>query len=66
MIENMKTIELTEKQAELLKELLSLDMERMGFDSEESDKFMKNYNGLYHGIGIGICMGILISIIIVY
>ena len=61
----MKTIELTEKQAELLKELLSLDMERMGFDSEESDKFMKNYNGLYHGIGIGICMGILISIIIV-
>lgn len=35
--QNMKTIELTEKQAELLKELLSLDMERMGFDSEESD-----------------------------
>ena len=35
--QNMKIIELTEKQAELLKELLSLDMERMGFDSEESD-----------------------------
>ncbi len=35
--QNMKTIELTEKKAELLKELLSLDMERMGFDSEESD-----------------------------
>ena len=44
--QNMKTIELTEKQAELLKELLSLDMERMGFDSDESDILEEVYQKL--------------------
>lgn len=44
--ENMKTIELTEKQAELLKELLSLDMWEMGFDSDESDILEEVYKKL--------------------
>jgi len=48
-IENIKTIELTEKQVELLKELLSLDMERIGFDSDESeilDEVLEKLNSL--------------------
>ncbi len=44
--ENMKTIELTEKQAELLKELLSLDMWEIGFDSDESDILEEVYEKL--------------------
>lgn len=42
----MIKLELTQEQAELLKELLELDMERIGFDDDEVDILDEIYNML--------------------
>jgi hypothetical protein len=39
-------LELTQEQAEVLKELLSLDMERIGFDDDEIDLLDEIYEKL--------------------
>lgn len=42
----MIKLELTQEQAELLKELLELDMERIGFDDDEVEILDEIYNKL--------------------